>query len=205
MRYLVLGALLIIASGCGSLRQPPPSAGVVATPRADPADSAQASVRSPQPTRKAAPRTPSTARPEPTTRRPAVTGSEAARRAVKLARAQRGKPYKYGGNGGRRGFDCSGLTSYVFDRLDIQLPRTVEAQATVGEWVAPDELRPGDLVFFGHSRDQLFHVGMVVSTPGQPLEMIHASRSKGVIETEVFANRYWLRRFMFGRRVLPAP
>ena len=121
---------------------------------------------------------------------------------MEVARAQRGKPYRYGGNG-KPGFDCSGLTRYVFERLGIEVPRTTKAQATVGEWVAPDELRAGDLVFFGHSRDRLFHVGLVVSEPGQPLEMIHASESRGVTETEIFASRYWLRRFMFGRRVLP--
>ena len=83
------------------------------------------------------------------------------------------------------------------------LPRTAETQARAGRWVAPDELAPGDLVFFGDTREKPHHVGLVVSEPGRPLAMIHASSSRGVIETEVTASAYWLRRLRFGRRVLP--
>ena len=35
--------------------------------------------------------------------------------------------------------------------------------------------------------------------------MIHSSSSRGVIETEVLTDSYWLPRMRFGRRVLSLP
>lgn len=121
---------------------------------------------------------------------------------MSLARTLIATPYRYAGDD-PRGFDCSGLTAYLFARVGVALPRTAESQARAGRWVAPDELAAGDLVFFGATRDKPHHVGLVVSGPGRPLSMIHASSSSGVIETEVTASAYWLERLRFGRRVLP--
>ncbi|MEM7354218.1 MAG: C40 family peptidase [Acidobacteriota bacterium] len=133
---------------------------------------------------------------------PTTYTTATAQRAVDLARSLLRTPYRYGGES-PAGMDCSGLTSYVYQRLGVQLPRRAEDQADVGRWIAPDELAAGDLVFFGEDRDKPFHVGLVVSASGQPLRMIHSSTSRGVIETHVTASDYWLRRFKFGRRVLP--
>ncbi|MDH3745708.1 MAG: NlpC/P60 family protein [Acidobacteriota bacterium] len=134
---------------------------------------------------------------------PSGTGTTEARRLVDLARSLLETPYRYSGSD-LRGFDCSGLTSYLFRDVGLALPRTAESQASAGHWVAPDELRLGDLVFFGESRDKPHHVGLVVSHPGQPLTMIHASSSRGVTQTEITSNSYWLPRLRFGRRVLGA-
>lgn len=137
----------------------------------------------------------------PTASAPVVTGGMA-QRAAELARSLLRTPYRYGGES-PAGMDCSGLTSYVFERLGVGLPRRAEEQSTMGRWIAPDELRPGDLVFFGEDRDKPFHVGLVVSEAGQPLRMIHAATSRGVVETDVTGSTYWMRRFKFGRRILP--
>jgi len=134
---------------------------------------------------------------------PSGTGSSEANRLVDLARSLLATPYRYSGSDSR-GFDCSGLTSYLFRDVGLPLPRTAKSQASAGHWVAPDELRPGDLVFFGESRDKPHHVGLVVSDPGEPLTMIHASSSRGVTQTEITSNSYWLPRLRFGRRVLGA-
>ena len=112
-----------------------------------------------------------------------------------------GAPYRYSG-ATPRGFDCSGLTSWAFSSAGIALPRTAAAQARAGSWVALDELAAGDLLFFA-TADKPDHVGLVVSAPGQPLRMIHASSSQGVIETDVLGSPYWLDRLRFGRRVWP--
>ena len=122
--------------------------------------------------------------------------------AVRVAESLLGVPYVYGGES-RRGMDCSGLTSYAYSQAGRPIPRTAQQQASVGSWVALDELSAGDLVFFGDQRDKLYHVGLVVSGQGEPLEMIHSASSRGVVRTVVVDSAYWLRRLEFGRRVVP--
>ena len=62
-----------------------------------------------------------------------------------------GTPYLWGGTT-PAGFDCSGFVQYVFARLGVQLPRTSEQQANVGQPVASlADARPGDLLFFAGS------------------------------------------------------
>jgi len=122
-------------------------------------------------------------------------------RVLELARSLLHTPYRRSGIG-RDGVDCSGLTYWVFLRAGRELPRTTREQAAEGLWVALDDLRPGDLVFFGRDRRSLSHVGIVVSEPHEPLTMVHAASSLGVVETVVIDSPYWLGRLQLGRRVL---
>lgn len=112
-------------------------------------------------------------------------------------------PYRWAGDD-VTGFDCSGFTSFVYRDLGLGLPRTTAEQSRMGRWVALDEVAPGDLVFFGPGRKQLDHVGIVVSGPGEPLTMIHASSSRGVTETVIERSPYWLRVLRLARRILPS-
>lgn len=190
MRLLTLATAFYFTTGCASVAAPP--APVLTRPlpavhESTPRPAARSSTIAP------ATRITSVSRTAPTAQ---------ALRAVELAHGLRGIPYRYGGNGPSV-FDCSGFTRHVFRSLGIDLPRIAEHQADAGRWVAPDELQAGDLVFFGESRQKPFHVGIVTSTAGAPLTMIHASTSRGVIETNVTASDYWLQRFKFGRRILP--
>jgi cell wall-associated NlpC family hydrolase len=91
---------------------------------------------------------------------------------------------------------------YVLEREGVVSPRTTREQAGLGIWVPLDEVKAGDLVFFGEDGDEPHHVGIAVSRLGEPLRMIHASTSRGVVETEVLASEYWLQRLLFGRRVV---
>ena len=63
-----------------------------------------------------------------------------------IAASLKGIYYVYGGTT-LAGFDCSGYTQYVFNRVGITLPRTAEEQR---QFATPVSVPlPGDLVFFG--------------------------------------------------------
>jgi cell wall-associated NlpC family hydrolase len=77
---------------------------------------------------------------------------------VAAARAQRGKPYRFGADG-PAAFDCSGLTGYAYRSVRISLPRTADGQFRVARPIAKSAARPGDLVFWltgGHA----YHVAV---------------------------------------------
>ena len=115
-----------------------------------------------------------------------------------LARQQLGKPYIYGSTG-MRGFDCSGLTYYLYGAHEMQLHRTASQQLQDGIIVSSDHMQVGDLVFFHESWDSYpaSHVGIYVGNN----RIIHASTSRGVVyddlDTEWFA-----RNFLCARRVV---
>ncbi len=60
-----------------------------------------------------------------------------------------GIPYRWGGNTPESGFDCSGFVRYVVARAaSVNLPRTTADMSDRGESIEPDEVAPGDLIFF---------------------------------------------------------
>ena len=77
---------------------------------------------------------------------------------IRIARRQLGIPYVWGG-ASRRGFDCSGLSLYVYKRLGIGLAHGATQQARRGKHVSLRDLRLGDLIFFG-SGGYYHHVGI---------------------------------------------
>lgn len=68
-------------------------------------------------------------------------------RIVAAARAQRGKPYRFGARG-PGAFDCSGLTGYAYRTVRIALPRTANQQYHRARHISYAAARPGDLVFW---------------------------------------------------------
>jgi peptidoglycan DL-endopeptidase CwlO len=109
---------------------------------------------------------------ETATEKPITTISKSRKEIVELAKKHVGTPYLYGGIS-PKGFDCSGFTSYVFNQSGYSLPRTAQAQSERYEKIKPNQALPGDLVFFGANKGSISHVGIVISSPGTPLEMIH--------------------------------
>ncbi|HVN13812.1 MAG TPA: NlpC/P60 family protein [Kineosporiaceae bacterium] len=110
-------------------------------------------------------RTPVPTAPRPTTARTstpnvAASTSTSSRGASVIALASRylGVPYLYGG-ASPRGFDCSGLTQYVYGLLGVRLPRSAAAQYAATTHVARSQARPGDLVFF-FTGGTVTHVGV---------------------------------------------
>ncbi len=83
--------------------------------------------------------------------------SQVGSRVVELAMRELGHPYVWGAAGPDY-FDCSGLVTYVFAQVGISLPHFAASQWNYGTYVPPDQLQPGDLVFF----ENLGHVGIYV-------------------------------------------
>lgn len=94
---------------------------------------------------------------------PAQSGGVAATVAVQVALAQRGTPYRWGGETPGVGFDCSGLVQHAYAGAGILLPRTAQTQYDAGPRLpAGTPPQPGDLVFFGSGPDKVTHVGIAL-------------------------------------------
>ena len=84
--------------------------------------------------------------------------SPKAKKALKVAHAKRGKPYRYGA-AGPNAFDCSGYTQFTYKKAGIRLPRTAAQQYRATWHIKKRKRLPGDLVFFGSGANK-YHVGM---------------------------------------------
>ncbi len=115
---------------------------------------------------------------------------------VRTAFAYRGTPYHYGGSG-RRGFDCSGFTAYVYSRKGIRLPHSAAEQFNVGRRVPAGQLKQGDLVFFHTTRRGISHVGIYVGNG----KFVHASSAGGSVRVDSLTSGYYRERFRGARRV----
>jgi cell wall-associated NlpC family hydrolase len=126
--------------------------------------------------------------------------SAAAMKAVAIALAQRGAPYRWGAEGPGE-FDCSGLTSFAYAKAGVSIPRVSRAQFAAYAGVRPvDRMRlvAGDLVFFADNpRDPgtIHHVGMYI---GRGL-MVEAPYTGAVVRT----SSIW--RSSYAGAVRPAP
>lgn len=107
--------------------------------------------------------------------------------------------YVHGGES-PTGFDCSGLTYYVFNKLGYTLPRSVEAQSRSGYAVGNDLLKPGDLVFFATlGGKHPSHVGIYVGE-GQ---FLHSPNARSRVSYGDLTKGYWLKTYVGARRVAP--
>jgi cell wall-associated NlpC family hydrolase len=109
-----------------------------------------------------------------------TAGSPVAAQAVAVALAQRGTPYRWGGET-RAGFDCSGLVQYSYARAGLALPRTAQQQHDTGPPLpAGAELAAGDLVFFGGGPRAVDHVGIALGDA----TMVDAPHTGTVVRVE---------------------
>src|SRR6201996_6912042 len=111
-----------------------------------------------------------------------------------------GIPYRWGGNTPQSGFDCSGLVRYVVERAaSVNLPRTPADMSSRGESIDPDEVAPGDLIFFNTTGRPHSHVGIYVGN----LRFVNAPSTGGTVRLDYLTNPYWAKRFDGIRRVAP--
>ena len=105
---------------------------------------------------------------------------------VNYALQFQGIPYVYGGTDPAKGFDCSGFTQYVFAHFGISLPRTADAQRSVG--VPVTDPAPGDLLVTSDGS----HVGIYVGGG----RMIHAPRPGRTVTVQKLYRDFEYRRLV---------
>lgn len=108
----------------------------------------------------------------------------------------RGVGYRNGG-ADPGGFDCSGFTQYVFARHAVTLPREVRDQFSLGTSVRPEDLQPGDLLFFATDAPGASHVAIAIGDD----RFVHAPSSAGVVRVEHLGSRYWSERLVGAKRI----
>lgn len=101
-----------------------------------------------------------------------IGGGPQAAAAIAYARAQLGKPYKYGATG-PDAFDCSGLVQAAYKSAGVSLPRTTQQMCLKGTGVKRVDLVPGDLVF-----PTIAHVGIYTGNGN----IIDAPRTGSVVK-----------------------
>ena len=117
---------------------------------------------------------------------------------VGTALSLRGTPYRNGGSD-PQGFDCSGFTQYVFSQYGLSLPREVRAQYRVGKSITPEDLAPGDILFFATTEPGPSHVAIAIGGD----QFVHAPSSTGVVRVEHLNSSYWSPRYLGARRLTP--
>lgn len=116
-----------------------------------------------------------------------------------LAKKKLGRRYVWGATG-KNAFDCSGLTSYVYKKNGIRLPRRAIAQSKVGKRIPRSQLKPGDLVFFDtskHHKGYVNHVGIYIGNG----KFIHASSAKKKVVITSLNKPFYAKRFKVARRL----
>lgn len=98
-----------------------------------------------------------------------------------------GTRYVYGGQS-NKGIDCSSLMQKSFAAAGTKLPRVSRDQAKVGQAVSPENLQPGDRLYFSSSGTHVDHTGLYM---GDGL-FVHASGgARKVVVSRLSDKRNW--------------
>ena len=110
-------------------------------------------------------------------------------RAMKVALAQRGDPYRYGA-AGPNAFDCSGLTMFSYGRVGRTIPRTTDEQKGGLRAIAQKDKARGDIILFVNGGDA-YHAAIYIGHN----RIVHASHSG----TPVKVDRIWTSSYVVRR------
>ena len=79
----------------------------------------------------------------------------------KTAKGFLNSPYLWGGKT-KNGIDCSGLVQSIYKTINKILPRDSKNQSKIGN-VVYKNFEIGDLAFFGNSKENITHVGIILN------------------------------------------
>ena len=85
----------------------------------------------------------------------------------------------------------------MFGQYGVALPHDVREQYRVGKSVKPEDLAPGDIVFFTTTDAGPSHVAIAIGGD----EFVHAPSSTGVVRVEHLGSTYWSPRFLGAKRL----
>lgn len=166
-------------------------------------------VAPPPPTATAAPPPPAppSAPPAAATAEPARDGTSrggvaapasAASRVVDMGLSLKGHPYVWGGIG-PKAFDCSGFVYYVFNKVGLNLPRSMAEQIRAGTRIAAADLRPGDLVYFQNTSSRgISHISIYIGNG----KIVHAANERtGVLVSDLWS-AYWAAHYAGSVRII---
>jgi len=119
--------------------------------------------------------------------------------AIELSRRFVGLPYTWGGTSSF-GYDCSGFTQMLCRRRGTTIPRDADLQAAWQGVTAlkREELRPGDLVFFGSAADRITHTGMYI---GDGKFISATTWVRPVVQISDLSDPHWARLLVASRRL----
>lgn len=111
-----------------------------------------------------------------------------------------GGSYVFGGSSPSTGFDCSGLTSYLYRTYaGVELSRVTTGQAGNGYEVGVANIQPGDLILFQNDwSDHIDHVGIYVGGGSY----VHASSEERGIALDSTSGSYFQNNVVSVRRIL---
>lgn len=116
-----------------------------------------------------------------------------AKKAMVVAAAQKGDPYRWGAVG-PRSFDCSGLTLFSFRKAGKNLPRTAQQQFDATRRIKKKNKRRGDLIFIAsgtRNKRAISHVGIYAGRG----KMWHAPRTGSHVQkAKIYTKNYWVGR-----------
>jgi cell wall-associated NlpC family hydrolase len=92
--------------------------------------------------------------------------------------------------------DCSGFVRAVYNLCGVNIPRTSREQFRVGESVGKDDLKDGDLVFFGSSEEAISHVGIYVGSG----RFVHAPRRGEEIKVSMLDDPHFAKKYIGAKR-----
>jgi cell wall-associated NlpC family hydrolase len=118
---------------------------------------------------------------------------------IALAKQFMGVTYTWGGTSSF-GYDCSGFMQMLVRQRGLTMPRDADVQAawTGSVTVKREDLKAGDLLYFGSSAKDITHTGMYIGNG----EFIHdTTHDHPMVQISRLADQPWTKLLVVARRV----